>query len=59
MSVAYGVVGVGAIEGIQHIPTLTATTEIIKIVIQLVVGIATLIKMFKKPKEVISNQNQE
>lgn len=59
MTLAYGVVGVGTIEGIQNIPSPTPTTEIIKIVIQLVVGIATLIKMFKKPKEVISNQNNQ
>jgi hypothetical protein len=59
MALAYGIVGIGAIEGVQNIPAPTPTTEIIKIVIQLVVGIATLFKMFKKPKEVISNQNQE
>ena len=59
MTLAYGVVGVGTIEGIQNIPSPTPTTEIIKIVIQLVVGIATLVKMFKKPKEVINNQNNQ
>ncbi|WP_291287335.1 hypothetical protein [Flavobacterium sp.] len=46
-----GTASIGAIEGIQHIPSPTATVEIVKIVIQLVVGIATLIKMFKKPKQ--------
>lgn len=46
-----GTASVGAIEGIQHIPSPTATVEIIKVVIQIVVAVATLIKMFKKPKE--------
>lgn len=59
MTFTYGIVGVGAIEGIQNIPTPTPTTEIIKVIIQVVVGIATLIKMFKKPKEVINNQNNQ
>lgn len=59
MTFTYGIVGVGTIEGIQNIPSPTPTTEIIKVIIQVVVGIATLIKMFKKPKEVISNQNKE
>ena len=55
-----GTASIGAIEGIQHIPSPTATVEIVKIVIQLVVGIATLIKMFKKPKqEKITDENPE
>lgn len=48
---------VGFIEGVQNIPSTTPTIDVVKIAIQIVVGIATLWKMFKKPKEVISNQN--
>jgi hypothetical protein len=54
-----GTAGIGAIEGINFLPAPTPTTELIKIIIQVIVGVATLFKMFKKPKEVISNQNQE
>ncbi len=54
-----GTAGIGAIEGIQHIPSSTPTVEIIKIAIQVIVAIGTLFKMFKKPKEVISNQNEQ
>ncbi|MDQ8014467.1 MAG: hypothetical protein REI96_18610 [Flavobacterium nitrogenifigens] len=46
-----GTASVGVIEGVQHIPSSTPTVEIIKIVIQVVVGLATLFKMFKKPKQ--------
>lgn len=46
-----GTASVGLIEGVQHIPSPNATAEIIKIVIQVVVAVATLIKMFKKPKQ--------
>nr|WP_294931293.1 hypothetical protein [uncultured Flavobacterium sp.] len=52
-----GTVGIGAIQGVETFPAPTPTSEIIKIAIQVVIGIATLWKMFKKPKEVISNQN--
>lgn len=52
-----GTFGIGAIEGVQNIPAPTPSTEIIKVIIQVIVGLATLFKMFKKPKEVISNQN--
>lgn len=55
-----GTASIGAIEGIQHIPSPTATVEIVKILIQLVVGVATLIKMFKKPKqEKTTDENPE
>lgn len=54
-----GTVGIGAIEGVQNIPAPTPATEVIKVIIQLVVGLVTLFKMFKKPKEVISNQNPQ
>lgn len=48
---------VGIIEGVQNIPSTTPAIDIVKIAIQIVVGVASLWKMFKKPKEVISNQN--
>jgi hypothetical protein len=54
-----GMVGAGLVEGVGHIPSPTATVDIIKLAIQLVLGIASLWQMFKKPKEVISNQNQQ
>lgn len=57
MKALVGTVGIGAIEGVQHIPAPNGTIEIVKLAIQIVLGIATLFKMFKKPKEVISNQN--
>ncbi|PWA08970.1 hypothetical protein [Flavobacterium laiguense] len=57
-SAMLGTAGIGVIEGVQHVPPITPTIEIVKIAIQLVVGIITVFKMFKKPKEVISNQNQ-
>lgn len=47
-----------AVQGVSEIPSGgNAIAEVIKIVIQVVLGIASLIHMFKKPKEVISNQN--
>ncbi len=45
-----GTASVGVIEGVQHIPSPNGTVEVIKIVIQAVIAIATLFKMFKKPK---------
>lgn len=57
MKALIGTVGIGVIEGVQHIPSPNGTVEIIKIAIQFILGVATLFKMFKKPKEVISNQN--
>jgi hypothetical protein len=53
-----GTIGIGAIEGVQNIPAPNGTIEIIKIAVQIVLAIATLFKMFKKPKEEILNQNQ-
>lgn len=46
-----GTASVGAIEGIQQIPSSTPTVEIIKIAIQVIVAVGTLIKMFRKPKQ--------
>lgn len=54
-----GTLGIASIQGVETIPAPTATSEVIKIAIQIVIGIVTLWKMFKKPKEVISNQNNQ
>jgi hypothetical protein len=54
-----GTTGVSIVEGVDFIPSTTPTVEIVKIAIQLIIGIVTLFKMFKKPKEVISNQNSQ
>jgi hypothetical protein len=51
-NIILGTGSVGVIEGIQNIPSTTPTIDIVKITIQIIVGVATLWKMFKKPKEV-------
>jgi hypothetical protein len=50
---------VGAIEGVQHIPSPNGTIEIVKLAIQAIVAIVGLFKMFKKPKTQSNNENQE
>lgn len=46
-----GTLGMTSSQVVQNVPTDgTATSEIIKIVVQLVIGIATLVGLFKKPK---------
>lgn len=46
-----GTLGLSSSQVVQTIPTDgTPTSEIIKIVVQLVIGVATLIGLFKKPK---------
>jgi hypothetical protein len=52
-----GTLAIGAIEGVQHLPAPNPTIEIVKLAIQIVLGIATLLKMFKKPKQVPTNQD--
>ncbi|SHM71995.1 hypothetical protein [Flavobacterium xinjiangense] len=53
-----GLTGIGLVQGTALIPTNgLPLAEIVKIAIQVVIGIASIIHMFKKPKEVISNQN--
>lgn len=59
MHLLTGTFGIASIQGVETIPAPTPSSEVIKIAIQIVIAIATLWKMFKKPKEVISNQNQE
>lgn len=55
-----GLGGIGAVQGVSQVPSDgTPTIELGKLIIQIVIGIATLWKMFKKPKEVISNQNKQ
>ncbi|SNS02537.1 hypothetical protein SAMN04487979_14515 [Flavobacterium sp. ov086] len=51
--------GIGAIQGIAEIPAPTQTSEIIKIVVQLVIGVITVWKMLKKPKNTDSNQQNQ
>lgn len=46
-----GMFGVTAVQGIAMIPTDgIPITEIIKVVIQAAIGVATVVHMFKKPK---------
>ncbi|WP_300976889.1 hypothetical protein [Flavobacterium sp.] len=52
-----GTIGIGAIEGVQHLPAPSPTIEIAKLAIQIVLGIATLFKMFKKPKPQEEKEN--
>ncbi|KLT70352.1 MULTISPECIES: hypothetical protein [unclassified Flavobacterium] len=59
MTLLTGTMGIGAIQGVEAMPSPTPTSEIIKIAIQLIIGVITAWKMLKKPKEVISNQNTE
>lgn len=61
-----GLSGIAGVQGVALVPTDgTPTIEIGKLIVQIVIGIATLWKMFKKPKdedkpkEVISNQNKQ
>lgn len=58
MKALIGISSIGVIEGVQQMPAPTHTIEIIKIAIQIIVGIATMFKMFKKPKQ-NSNSNTE
>ena len=46
-SVILGTASITSIEATQHLPI----DEVVKLAIQIIVGIATLIKLFKKEKE--------
>lgn len=61
MSVALTTVSsIGGIELIEQIPnTGSPKIDLIKLILQAVITVAGLIKIFKKPKEVISNQNNQ
>lgn len=51
MKALIGTIGIASVEGVQHVPTDgTATSEIVKIVIQLVIGILSIFQIIKKPK---------
>jgi hypothetical protein len=55
-----GLMGIGLVQGTTLIPTNgVPLVELVKIAIQVVIGVASIIHMFKKPKEVISNQNPQ
>ena len=51
---ALGIIGAGGVEVANQvqIPTTTEVKDIVSIVIQLAIGIATLLGMFKKKKQV-------
>lgn len=51
---------IGGIELVEQIPnTGNAKIDLIKLILQAVIMVGAVIKIFKKPKEVISNQNQQ
>lgn len=56
MKALIGTVGLASVEVSQQLPTDgTPTSEVIKIVIQLIIGLATLVGIFKKPKPTPKN----
>jgi hypothetical protein len=50
-----GAGGILAIQGVAQVPPVSNGVEIVKLVIQAVLGLASLYHMFKKPK---TNKNQ-
>lgn len=44
-------IGISLVEATNQIPPTSNQVELIKVVIQLIIAIGTLIKIFKKPKE--------
>lgn len=53
-----GLSGIALVQGVASVPTNgVPLVEIVKIAIQVILGIGSLWHMFKKPKEVVSNQN--
>lgn len=53
-----GLIGMGASQAVGSLPTDgTPTSEIVKIVVNVIIGLVTIFHLFKKPKEVLSNQN--
>ena len=58
MKALIGTVGLASVEVSQQLPTDgTPTSEVIKIVIQLIIGLATLVGIFKKPKPTPTPKN--
>ncbi|MEO8534820.1 MAG: hypothetical protein ABI441_13770 [Flavobacterium sp.] len=51
--------GIGAIQGVDAIPSPTPVSEVVKIVIQVVIGLITAWQMLKKPKNTDSNQQNK
>lgn len=52
MHALVGTSGIALIQGVDAIPTTgTPVSEIIKIAVQLVIGLITIIHLVKKPKE--------
>jgi hypothetical protein len=46
----FATAGIGAIEGVQHIPAPTLTFEYIKLGVQIVLGLFAFLKMRKENK---------
>lgn len=59
MKAFIGLSAIGVIEGVQQFPAPSPTIEIVKIVVQIALAVASLIKMFKKPKENINPKNDD
>lgn len=49
-----GTVSIGGVEAVNHVqlPTSTETKDIISIIVQLAIGILTIVRLFKKKKPV-------
>lgn len=52
-----GTVAIGAIEGVNSIPSVSLAADIVKLVIQLALGVAALVQMFKKKPREISKES--
>lgn len=50
MKLITGLFGITAIQGVAEIPPISNNVEIGKLLVQLVVGIVTIWKLLKKPK---------
>jgi hypothetical protein len=53
----FATLGIGAIEGVQHLPAPTLTFEYIKLGVQIILGLFAFIKMRKENKK-NTNQNE-
>ncbi|UOX33228.1 hypothetical protein LXD69_14420 [Flavobacterium sediminilitoris] len=51
LTTALGTASIGTIEAVQHLPSPTETADLIKILVQVVVALGTIIQLFKKKKE--------
>lgn len=55
-----GLTGIALVQTTSVIPSNGVPfIEIGKLLIQVIIGIASIVHMFKKPKEVVSNQNNQ